>query len=147
MGAPEIQALPHRMKGETHMAEILVKAVNHWLTDTPDEQLTPEQLTNKYAVEKQNIGAVAIVRPDGWSWGRKEGPPKFILVKIPSVDVAEVQQYMAMEVDEAHTDPATTRKRKERRYSFPAQFVQNALAQGGVTTITKKQVDNYMKHQ
>ncbi len=36
-------------------------------------------------------GDIIMVRPDGWKWGKKEGPPLFKVIRVPGVAVEELQ--------------------------------------------------------
>lgn len=38
-------------------------------------------------------GDVIVVRPDGWSWGREEGLPRYVVIKMPGVPVEDVKHY------------------------------------------------------
>ncbi len=62
------------------MAEILVK-----LSDNDPSGKNPGAY---------RPGMPVVVKPDGWRWGREEGPPKFFIVKIPGVPVEEVEKYI-----------------------------------------------------
>lgn len=42
-------------------------------------------------------GDPVVVMPDDHEWGYEEGPPKFIVIKIPGMSVAEAQEYALIE--------------------------------------------------
>lgn len=56
------------------MAELLIKAVDY------DH---PEWFKDRKGAWKR--GMVVVAKPNGWKWGRAEGPPKFIVVKVPEL--------------------------------------------------------------
>lgn len=58
------------------MAELLVKARTEPGLDSSD----PGVWTR---------GEVVVVKPDGWSWGSEERPPRFVVVRVPDADPGE----------------------------------------------------------
>ena len=62
------------------MAEFLVKAVDH---------KHPDFLKDKAGAYKR--GMIVEVRENGAKYGRAEGPPKFIVIKVPHLPVAMVK--------------------------------------------------------
>jgi hypothetical protein len=64
------------------MAEVLVKAIDH---------IHPDPDIDRQGAYK--AGDVVDVRPDGFVWGNEERLPKFIVVKIPGVDPATIENY------------------------------------------------------
>lgn len=68
------------------MAELLVKAVDATHAD-------PEK--DRRGCYKR--GDVVVVREDGHAWGRKEGAPKFRVVKVPGVPAARLRYLEASE--------------------------------------------------
>jgi len=65
------------------MAEILIKA---------EDFVHPDPEVDRRAAWKK--GHPVVVKPDGHKWGREEGPPKFIIVKIPGVSPDQLQNYI-----------------------------------------------------
>lgn len=46
-------------------------------------------------------GEVVVARPDGWEWGTEElNSDKFIIVELPGVDVADVEDFLEADTDE-----------------------------------------------
>ena len=43
-------------------------------------------------------GMFVVAKPDGWSWGRLEGPPKYAIIKLPSVSISFVNRYLALDM-------------------------------------------------
>ncbi len=69
------------------MCELLVLAFD---TYNPD----PEQ--DKFAWK---LGHIIDIKPDGHSWGASERLPKFWIVKIPGMAVADAQDYLTALLD------------------------------------------------
>ena len=44
-------------------------------------------------------GMPVCIMPDGWSWGTEETLPKFVIIKIPLITVAQVQKYIAQQYE------------------------------------------------
>lgn len=65
------------------MAELLIKAVDA-KNPTPGIDLA--------GCYKR--GDVVIVKPDGWKWGKCEGLPRFIVLKVPSMTIESAEQYI-----------------------------------------------------
>lgn len=61
------------------MAELLVKAIDAKNSDP---------LLDAHCYKR---GDIVDVRPDGWGWGLSEGPPLFVVVKIPGVSAKAYQ--------------------------------------------------------
>lgn len=51
--------------------------------------------------ESWRQGHVVDVKPDGHKWGSKEGPPRFIRIKLPGVPVEKVKHLLNDELGEA----------------------------------------------
>lgn len=111
--------------------ELLVNAKSHW-QDTWDmnkvASLSKEEKQTYDA--RAQIGDIIVVRPDGWQWGKEEGLPNYIVVKIPSISFEVAQKYEDVLKDE------TGKILKKRKYRIP-QIVVNGwkLAGKSVTTI------------
>lgn len=65
------------------MAEFLVKA---------QEYTHPDPEKDRRGVHKK--GDIIVVKPDGHEWGAAEGLPTFVLVKVPGLSVATVENRM-----------------------------------------------------
>lgn len=78
------------------MAEILVKAISAAYSDPVKDQR---------GCYKR--GMPVVVMPDGNPWGNEERLPKFVVIKIPMISVAQVQKYTEPQVENA----VTTRRR------------------------------------
>jgi hypothetical protein len=73
-----------------HSAEFLINAQNHWmdaLTPTEVNGMDQQALDN-YTARGQK-GDIVIVKPDGWVWGNSERPPEYIVVKVPTMTLAQ----------------------------------------------------------
>jgi hypothetical protein len=65
------------------MAELLIRAKEHWMDTFTQEQLDTmtEEERKSYKARSQK-GDIIVVRPDNWAWGREECLPHFIVVKV-----------------------------------------------------------------
>jgi len=89
------------------MSEILVKAIDAKHAD-PD----------KDARGCYKVGMPVVVMPDGHIWGLAEGPPTFVVIKLPGVSVEAVQKYIES-YDDAEGNPVRRRKWQIRLDSLP----------------------------
>lgn len=66
------------------MAEFLVFAQgHHWMDDSPAAAATCQKSYDA----RMKVGDIVVVRPDGWSWGKRECLPDFLIVKVPGLTV------------------------------------------------------------
>lgn len=108
------------------MAELLILAFD---TSNKDAAL------DVFAYKK---GHVISVKPDGHKWGKEECLPKFYIVKLPKVSVADVQKYLDAQMD---TLGSATEKIAIRRYQVDVgtipTAIKNTLETDGVISISK----------
>lgn len=65
------------------MAELLIKAKDHWMETLTKEEIDKMNEGELKAYEaRTKKGDVIVVRPDGWSWGKLECLPDFLVVKV-----------------------------------------------------------------
>lgn len=121
------------------MAEILIKSIDAVHSN-------PEKDKGCY-----KRGDIVDVRPDGHPWGREEGLPKFVIVKIPGLDPATVMHLMSMNED--RTDPERPMLLARRLWrvlvdseSLPSS-IKNALKNTGQVTVTLAQIRNYVQNK
>ncbi len=118
------------------MAEFLIKAIdaNH---------LNP--VKDKSGCYKR--GDVVVVHPDGHEWGKSEGPPKFVIVKIPGMTVEEAQKYVKSEGDAPDPENPITLTRRKYKFHIDdiSEEVKNELETKGVVAITKTQAEGFLK--
>lgn len=103
-------------------------------------------------------GDPIIAMPDGWSWGREEGLPKFVVLKIPGLSVAKARERLAPLFEDAQPgdpefnapDPKDRRiLRARRRWAvfideLPRSVI-NEFRDTGEYTATPAQVRNYIR--
>ena len=90
------------------MAELLMKYVTY---------VHPDPVLDRRGAYKR--GDIVVVRPDGWSWGRKEvlaanQGGKFSIIKLPDLTVAEAEEYLQperLDTDPKVPGPAVSRRR------------------------------------
>jgi len=113
------------------MAELLVKAISASHMD-PLKDLTCYK-----------AGDPVVVQPDGHVWGAEEGLPRFWIIKVPSVTVAQALAYLERSPDR------TDRLRRLWRLnvsSLPGN-VRNQLQNTGTITVTPAQIAGYMERK
>lgn len=111
--------------------EILVKAISATHAD-PAKDLACYK-----------AGDPVVVQPDGHVWGAEEGLPRFWVVKVPSVTVAQALAYLERNPD------WTDRLRRLWRLnvsSLPGN-VRNQLQNTGTITVTPAQIAAYMERK
>ena len=121
------------------MAEILVKAMDATHSDPVKD------LRGCY-----KRGNIVDVRKDGFEWGKEEGLPKFVKVKIPGLAVSTVKQFMDSEMGDGFIIPLETTIRR-RKWNIlvddiPAQIKQTLQTTGEVA-VTLTQIRNYIKNK
>lgn len=96
----------------------------------------------KNSGDKYDIGNPVSIRPDGWQWGRLEGPPTFIVVRCPGMSVKEARKYMASDetiTGEGELQEITTHK--IAKYRFNLTRLLNAQSSKSAVTIDKDSFD------
>ena len=110
------------------MAELLILAF-----DTSNKDAAKDV----FAYKK---GHVVSVKPDGHTWGKSECLPKFYIVKLPKVSVADVQKYLEPKMDlfsTAEEKPTIAiRKYKLDLANLPT-LAKTALETDGILSISK----------
>lgn len=94
-------------------------------------------------------GDIVVVMEDGHRWGKKEGPPNFVIVKIPGVSVEAARKYI-----EAHTDTAdplnpvalARRKYTIRVDDMPAS-AKEQIAKKGEVTVTWSWIKGFVRNK
>jgi hypothetical protein len=118
------------------MCEILIRAKDNI---NPDPEL--DKMTYKR-------GYPVCVMPDGHSWGRAEGLPDFIVLKITDLSVEQAQQYIEHKVINAQTANQQIVGRRKFKFDIDAsalpQRIKNQI-KDGVVTVTKAQILNFIK--
>lgn len=105
------------------MAELLVKAQDSPVSDGPG---------------KWKQGHVVTVKPDGHLWGAKEGLPRFVIVKVPGIDVEDVEDFLAENKDELG-ELVRRRNFLFDRSRLTAEM-RSELLQNGSITLTRTQI-------
>ena len=85
-----------------------------------------------------------IVRPDGWEWGKKEGPPLFRIFEFPNLSVEELQALLDEEDLQEEPDlisggtMVVKFARRKRRFIELQMAIADQSAGGWVTDETVK---------
>lgn len=85
------------------MAEFLIKAID---ANHPDPGI---DLAGCY-----KRGDIVLAKPDGWSWGKCEGPPKFNILKVPGMSIEEAEQYTKPHTELEQKTIEVTKKQYEQ---------------------------------
>lgn len=81
-------------------------------------------------------GQPVVVRPDGWKWGKREGPPLFVLVKVPQLSVEEVEEFLAPD-DEPDIVTGGRLRYARRKFRVPERVMEQVETNGGVLTLDR----------
>ncbi len=119
---------------QVNSVEILVKAQAFWQRGKAIPEGTTQD-TISYLRDmwhQTHRGEIIVIKPDGWEWGRKERPPEYIVVKVPTVTVAQAVKYTQGLIDSSLYDSSLidqpdTVDVKERRWHFLKKVVDSAL--------------------
>jgi len=117
------------------MAEFLVKAI---------DAVHSDPVKDKQGCYKR--GDVVVVMPDGNVWGKAEGLPKFVIVKVPGLPVDQARKYVESEADATGDNIITRRKFKLLVDDIP-QALKNQLKAKGEVTVSWNQVKSYVKNK
>jgi len=111
------------------MAEILIRAKSHWMDDFSQAQIDAMSVEERQARDSRiQIGDIVVVRPNGWTWGKEECLPTFIVVKLPDVTVEAVKAWEEALMD--NTDPEHPVLLKRRKHRVPTNYMNTAIAKG-----------------
>lgn len=126
------------------MAEFLIKA-----RDPVDLPKDAEKRSRCY-----RRGDVVVVMPDGHKWGKDEGLPKFVLVKIPGMPAEKARDYISSHYRDTGLLDSKGRpvlklvtRRKWKVLIDDANFptkVRNTLANTGSVTVSWEDVKSYI---
>jgi len=124
------------------MAEFLIKAAD---STHPD----PEK--NDRGCYKR--GDIVEVRPDGATYGRLEGLPNFLKVKVTGLDYEKARTYMSQQVmgDISGETPDPSMMTKRRKYKLRVDDIPETLLSEltgkGEVTVTWKKVRKYFRNK
>jgi hypothetical protein len=85
-------------------------------------------------------GHVISVQPDGHTWGKEECLPKFYIVKLPKVSVADVKKYLDPKIDlfsTADVKPTIAIRKYKLDVANLPTLAKTALESDGVLSISK----------
>lgn len=114
------------------MAELLIKAIDAIVEDDP--------VKDKAGSYKR--GDVVVIYPDGHEYGKIEGLPKFMIVKIPDLSFKDAQKYIEEEVDDTDLNNIITITR--RRYKF---LVDDIPSEIGEVVMTKEELNDFIEEK
>jgi len=123
------------------MAEFLIQAKGHWMDAISQSIKDTWDVKMQARFARRNLkGSPIVVRPDGWKWGKSERLPEYIVVKVPSMTVADAEEYILPEYGTFLGPNATTveKKVKRRKYQFAVSQVDTLISLSQNTTTTSK---------
>lgn len=86
-------------------------------------------------------GQVVVIKPDGWTWGKKEGPPKFVRVKILGMPRDSLLRFLDPEARAITSDTGKVIQIDHaRRWMLPKSFIDSLVITnelGAYPTVTK----------
>lgn len=94
-------------------------------------------------------GDIIVVRPDGWEWGKEEGLPNYIVVKMPGVSVEEAKVYEqplykteTVTIDSKSVEQEVVAKK--RKYNIDALKVEQAITEKtSVLSVASKDISSF----
>ena len=126
------------------MCEVLIRAKGHWKDEWNQSKVNSLDTSERQSYDaRTQLGDIIVIRPDGWEWGALECLPDFVLVKIPNMTVGEAKQYEDSIMDT--TDPEHSKLLRFRKWFLKPSWVNTIISQGGVYTISKASVVNYIE--
>jgi hypothetical protein len=118
------------------MAELLIKAIDATHSDP---------VKDKAGCYKR--GDIVVIMPDGHEWGKEERLPKFMVVKIPGMSVAEARKYIEGEINDTNPDNIITITR--RKHSFlvddTPSNIKDELNTKGEITVTWDEIKGFVQ--
>lgn len=112
------------------MAEILIKRIS---VTNPD----PEK--DERGCYKR--GYPVVIMPDGHEWGAEEGPPNFVVIKVPGVSKATLEQYLASHVRRVQFNVLSSDLPND---SFGLEIVATNPSVSGRGRITRVMVETFL---
>jgi len=126
---------------EVIMCEILIRAKEHSLVLAKEADLTERQIEARKVIPRK--GSPIVVRGDGHTWGKKEGPPNHVIVKIPGLDPGKVQDLLIE--DDANDGEGKQILYNIRKYKITGTLMNSMIASGGIITISENNLRQGIK--
>ena len=112
------------------MAELLIQAKSHWMDNFTQEQIDAlDDGRKKSRNARIQLGDIVVVKPDGWTWGREECLPNYLVVKLPQLTVEQVEHFTQSLLGGPNAEGERQILRK-RKYQIPSQWVQPYITEG-----------------
>jgi hypothetical protein len=97
---------------------------------------TKEQRDNYEA--RAVVGDVIVARQLGWTWGREENLPRYVIIRVNGMNIAEARKFEErLEDDVLGPDEKHPKLLKKRKWQVPVDIVDAAIANGGKLTVTR----------
>ena len=130
------------------MAELLIQAKSHWMDNFTQEQIDAlDDGRKKSRNARIQLGDIVVVKPDGWTWGREECLPNYLVVKLPQLTVEQVEHFTQSLLGGPNAEGERQILRK-RKYQIPSQWVTPYITEGtSVITVTlSNQQQNFINN-
>ena len=99
-------------------AELLIQAKPHWKDEFTQKQVDKMSVNDKRIYEaRSQVGDVIAVRPDGWEWGKEEGLPNYIVVKVPDIKYEDAKKYEEPFINEDNPDDVYLKRKRKHRFN------------------------------
>jgi len=118
------------------MAEFLVMAKSNTHSDPNKDQ------TGCY-----KRGDIVVVKPDGHEWGKLEGLPNFVVIKVPGLNHEVATKYLDPEIDPLDNFKRTSRRKYRIRVDDIPFNIRKQLQTTGTTTVELSVLKNYLQHK
>ena len=113
-------------------AELLVKAEPSWMESIPKEKWSKYGITQEEYDHRWEVGDVVVVKPDNWKWGRFECPPRFVIIKVPQIDVESLK---SLEEPLYFGEGKEKKLLKKRKWRFSPLYIEK-IKSVGTDTLT-----------
>ena len=125
-------------------AEFLVQAKPHWMDELNQVEVNKMQDINKQAYNRRaQVGDIISVKPNGWEWGKEEGLPNYVVVRVPDMTYKDTKQYEKRLIEVDGKNKVVIRKRK---YSFSSSEVETAkVGNLDAIQVNKATFESYLK--
>jgi len=104
------------------------------------------QLTRRTATPVRT-GDIIVVKPDGHIWGKEEGLPKFVVVKIPGATTEQTQKYLSPEINALALEETLTRRLWRVNIDMIPNSLLKKLRDTGTVTVTWTQIKGYIQNK
>ncbi len=100
-------------------------------------------------------GDITAIKPDGWPWGKQEHPmtqdrwavPRFFIIKIPGVTVAQAQKYTKPRMDDVDPEKIKTNRLWKIEADSLPEWAKTSIKNRGEVSATWNQIRAYIRNK